>query len=63
VATRAAAELTGEFRVEPRLVKGSGGVFDVTWNGDLLFSKKVEGRFPYEGELLDRIHAKKPRAK
>jgi len=35
------------------LVKGSGGIFDVKYNGKLIFSKqKVEGqRFPNEGEI------------
>jgi selenoprotein W-related protein len=59
VATRAAAELMGEFRVQPKLVKGSGGIFDVTLNGETLFSKKAAGRFPVEGELIDLVHAKR----
>ncbi|NKC15583.1 MAG: SelT/SelW/SelH family protein [Gammaproteobacteria bacterium] len=33
------------------LIKGGGGVFEVTVNGTLLFSKKQLGRFPTDDEL------------
>lgn len=36
-------------RVE--LVKGSGGVFEITVDGALGFSKKRIGRFPEDAEL------------
>ncbi len=32
------------------LVKGGGGVFEVTVDGDLVFSKKALGRFPEDSE-------------
>jgi len=38
-------------------VKGSGGVFDVVIDGQLVFSKKQEGRFPEPGELLPKLPA------
>ncbi len=38
--------------MQPKLIKGSGGVFEVTVDGDLLFSKKETGRFPEEDEIL-----------
>jgi selenoprotein W-related protein len=38
--------------VVPTLVEGSGGVFEVTVDGDLIFSKKQEGRFPEDDEVL-----------
>lgn len=34
------------------LMGGSGGVFDVTVDNQLIFSKHKVGRFPEEGELL-----------
>lgn len=37
------------------LTTGSGGVFDVTVDGDLLYSKKDEGRHAEPGEVLDRF--------
>ncbi len=43
------------FGVEPKLIAGSGGVFDVVVDGKKWFSKHEEGRFPDEDELLDEI--------
>ena len=40
-----------DFGAEVELVKSSGGVFEVTADGRLLFSKKALGRFPEAGEL------------
>ncbi len=34
------------------LVTGSGGVFDVEVDGELLYSKKATGRHAKEGEVL-----------
>ena len=31
---------------EIELVKSSGGVFEITLDGELVYSKKVTGRFP-----------------
>ena len=33
------------------LVKGSGGVFEITVDGTLAYSKKSTGRFPQDREL------------
>jgi selenoprotein W-related protein len=38
---------------ELALVAGSGGVFDVEVDGELLFSKKAIGRHANEGEVLE----------
>ena len=38
--------------VEPELIASSGGVFDVTVDGRLLFSKRAQGRFPEDAEIL-----------
>jgi selenoprotein W-related protein len=47
-----AAELKKGLGVDSKLVPGSGGVFDVTVDGKLIFSKKSVGRFPVAGEVL-----------
>ena len=33
------------------MVRGRGGVFEVTWDNQVLFSKKKSGRFPRHGEV------------
>ncbi|NWG00946.1 MAG: SelT/SelW/SelH family protein [Thermoanaerobaculaceae bacterium] len=52
-----AAELRSAFGIEARLVKGSGGVFDVRVDGKLVFSKHALGRFPEPGEVVGLIRA------
>ncbi|WP_303976210.1 SelT/SelW/SelH family protein [Dongia mobilis] len=37
------------------LIPGTGGVFDVTVDGTLVWSRKVEGRFPELKELKQRV--------
>ena len=37
--------------MQTRLVRGRGGVFEVTMGNDLLFSKKELRRFPRGGEV------------
>jgi selenoprotein W-related protein len=40
---------------EVALVPGRGGVFDVRLEGDVLFSRRIEGRFPESKELKQRV--------
>ncbi len=40
------------------LVPGTGGVFDVRLDGDLVFSEKKAGRFPEPREMKDLLRAK-----
>ena len=40
---------------EVRLVKSSGGVFEITVDGTLRFSKKALGRFPTDTEVAAAI--------
>jgi selenoprotein W-related protein len=42
---------------ELKLVTGSKGVFDVRVDGNLLYSKKAEGRHAEPGEVLERFRA------
>ena len=44
-----------KFGVKGKLTKGQGGVFEVTLNNSLIFSKKELGRFPDENEIEDLI--------
>lgn len=37
------------------LIPSSGGVFEVSVNGESIFSKKELGRFPEENEVEDEI--------
>jgi selenoprotein W-related protein len=46
-----AAELKQEFGTEVALIKGKDGVFEVTIDGDLVFSKRSLGRFPDPDEV------------
>ena len=41
-----------------RLVKGSGGVFTVTVDGETVFSKFETGRFPQPGEVVEALRAR-----
>ena len=47
--------LIAELGAEVELVESSGGVFEVTANDSLVFSKKSLGRFPEGGELAGLI--------
>jgi selT/selW/selH-like putative selenoprotein len=43
--------------LESELVRGSGGIFVVSADGKTLFSRKDEGRFPTEKEILAKLRA------
>ena len=36
-------------------MRGSGGIFEVSVDGEPIFSKKEEGRFPSEKEIVDKL--------
>ena len=51
-------ELLNEFKNDINkleLVPGTGGIFVVSLNGEIIFSNKDLGRFPYEGEILSTL--------
>ncbi len=52
-----AAAIKAQTGVDSELVKGGGGVFDVFVDGELIFSKKSEGRFPDEEEILRQLES------
>lgn len=43
------------FDLDTDLVKGKNGVFEVEFDGDLVFSKKSLGRFPKSGEVEEIV--------
>jgi selenoprotein W-related protein len=50
-----ADELKRDLGVESALIAASGGVFEVTVDGKLVFSKKAVGRFPEPGEIANML--------
>jgi len=52
-----AAILDKEFDVSSELVASGGGVFEVTIDGQTIFSKRSLGRFPDDGEVIELIRA------
>jgi len=53
-----AAELKRDLGVESTLLPGGGGVFDVSADGKIVFSKKAVGRFPEPGEVVQMLQKK-----
>jgi len=47
--------LSKEFGVKAQLIPGGGGIFDVTVDGKMVFSKFEIGRFPESGEVVEKI--------
>jgi selenoprotein W-related protein len=50
-----AAAIREKTGIDPELIEGSGGVFEVTLDGQLVFSKKVAGRFPEGAEIIEAV--------
>tara|TARA_B100000073_G_scaffold157354_1_gene129969 strand:- start:6 stop:197 length:192 start_codon:yes stop_codon:yes gene_type:complete len=53
-------ELNDNFpQADISLISSGGGVFEISLNGDLIFSKKALNRFPENGEIkkliMDRL--------
>jgi selT/selW/selH-like putative selenoprotein len=53
-----AATIKNELGIEPTLIKGDRGIFDVKADGDLVFSKWEEDRFPTNEEILRSLRAR-----
>ena len=47
-----AAEISEKLGVESELCKGDNGVFDVVADGNLIYSKHREGRFPDPEKII-----------
>lgn len=65
-ASRVEEEIKATYpKAEVLLIEGSGGVFDVTLDDKLIFSKLQRvatstERFPHEGEIVKLIEKEKP---
>lgn len=44
-----------EYGIRPELIASGGGVFEVEIDGNLVFSKKKESRFPEDEEIFREI--------
>jgi selT/selW/selH-like putative selenoprotein len=53
-----AEEIKGRFEVDATLIPGGNGIMDITVDGDMIFSKYKQGRFPEPGELIRLINKK-----
>ena len=53
-----AAALKTSFGVEATLIKGGGGVFDVTLDDKVIYSKHDTGRFPTDEEIVGLVKEK-----
>ena len=52
------AEINYVVDVDVALIPGSGGVFDVNRDGELIFSKHELGRFPGKVEIVSLLSTK-----
>ena len=53
-----AAAIKNALGIDAELIEGTNGVFDVVANGDLVFSKHAEERFPEHTEIIDALRAR-----
>ena len=49
------AELEQAVGFTAEVIRGDNGIFDVKVDGELVYSKHKEGRFPEPGELAKRL--------
>ena len=52
-----AAEIRKSIGLESELVRGAGGIFVVSADNQKIFSKKEEGRFPTEREIVEKLRS------
>ena len=50
-----AAVLADELKIQAKLIKGGGGIFDVVADGELVFSKHEVGDFPDESSVIQKL--------
>jgi selenoprotein W-related protein len=48
-------ELNNNLGAEIELIAGSNGIYDVTVDGKIIFSKFEQGRFPETSEIINLI--------
>ena len=52
-----AADIRQALSIEPELVKGANGIFDVAVDGKLVFSKHRDARFPGADEIIRSLRS------
>ena len=50
-----AAEIKEAHGVDAELIRGANGIYDIVVDGETIFSKHTEGRFPYDNEVLELL--------
>ena len=50
-----AVEIKEAFGIEPELIEGTNGVFDIIAKGTMVFSKHQAERFPEHDEVLEAL--------
>ena len=53
-----AASIEREFGHKPELIKGDNGAFEVSVDGERIFSKHELGRFLQDEEILEPLRAR-----
>ena len=57
-----AAEIKKELGIDSQLVRGSGGIFDVTVDSQRIYSKHDTGHFPSEKEIVEQLRGRQKSA-
>jgi selenoprotein W-related protein len=55
-----AALLEQRYGIRPRLIKSSGGVYEIKIGDELIWSKKQTRRFPDDQEVFSALDARVP---
>ena len=55
LALRARDKIKEHLKTDINLIASTGGVFEITVDDNLVFSKKKEGRFPTDSELIELV--------
>ena len=53
-----AAAIKNQTGIDPELIEGGGGIFDVKLDGKLIYSKHETGQFPRDEEVLGQLPTK-----
>jgi len=51
------ARISQEFGIEVDLIKGANGIFEVSANGNVVFSKRSAGAFPDADKLIQSLRS------
>lgn len=48
-------KIKDDLNLKAELIKSDGGVYEITMNGELIYSKRKTGVFPADSEIIDKI--------